>query len=438
MEETGTACVLPSHTTNTTSDPGFDTAMSDHAVRKRDGHGFRPQVNNYHSRSPVANMSQKWRNWWVRGALTLAMIGGFSIIVHLGHVALTVMIFGLQLKCFHEIISIGHFKYKTAERDLPLFRTLSWYFLLSANFFFYGVGFARFFLSTRDDNLGGWLLKHHLFVGFCLYIVGFCAFVVTLQKGHYAFQFTQFGWTHLALLLVVTQSHLIVQNIFFGLVWFLVPASLVICNDIMAYVFGFFFGKTPLIKLSPKKTWEGFLGAFLSTVVFTIFFAQWIIRFQYFVCPVKRLAWFADDVVCDPDPVFVPTQWTLPSQIVPFVHPLSMEPTVTFAPFVLHAMFFSVFASLIAPFGGFFASGLKRAFQIKDFDDLIPGHGGVTDRFDCQLFMASFVFVYYSSFLRPFDVDALIEAVLAHGTDDQLKVFEALRDSLIQQGSISA
>jgi CDP-diglyceride synthetase len=34
------------------------------------------------------------------------------------------------------------------------------------------------------------------------------------------------------------------------------PASLVVCNDIMAYMFGFFFGRTPLIKLSPKKTWE--------------------------------------------------------------------------------------------------------------------------------------------------------------------------------------
>jgi len=36
-----------------------------------------------------------------------------------------------------------------------------------------------------------------------------------------------------------------------------------------------------------------------------------------------------------------------------------------------------VFASLIAPFGGFFASGFKRAFRIKDFGDLIPGHGGL-------------------------------------------------------------
>ena len=43
---------------------------------------------------------------------------------------------------------------------------------------------------------------------------------------------------------------------------------MIICNDIMAYMFGFFFGKTPLIKLSPKKTWEGFIGGAFATVVF--------------------------------------------------------------------------------------------------------------------------------------------------------------------------
>jgi hypothetical protein len=43
-----------------------------------------------------------------------------------------------------------------------------------------------------------------------------------------------------------------------------------------------------------------------------------------------------------------------------------------------------LFASIIAPFGGFFASGFKRAFKIKDFSDSIPGHGGITDKMDCQ------------------------------------------------------
>nr|GEX52013.1 phosphatidate cytidylyltransferase 1-like [Tanacetum cinerariifolium] len=48
-----------------------------------------------------------------------------------------------------------------------------------------------------------------------------------------------------------------------------------------------------------------------------------------------------------------------------------------------HALGLGLFASIIAPFEGFFASGFKRAFKIKDFGDSIPGHGE-TDRMDCQ------------------------------------------------------
>lgn len=53
-----------------------------------------------------------------------------------------------------------------------------------------------------------------------------------------------------------------------GLVWFILPSLLVISNDIFAYIFGISFGKTPLIELSPKKTWEGFIGGSLSTLFF--------------------------------------------------------------------------------------------------------------------------------------------------------------------------
>ena len=54
-------------------------------------------------------------------------------------------------------------------------------------------------------------------------------------------------------------------------------------------------------------------------------------------------------------------------------------------PVQLHAVVLAMFASIIAPFGGFFASGFKRGFKIKDFGDSIPGHGGMTDRMDCQV-----------------------------------------------------
>jgi CDP-diglyceride synthetase len=51
----------------------------------------------------------------------------------------------------------------------------------------------------------------------------------------------------------------------------------------------------------------------------------------------------------------------------------------------VHAVVLAMFASIIAPFGGFFASGFKRGLKIKDFGDSIPGHGGMTDRMDCQV-----------------------------------------------------
>ena len=41
-----------------------------------------------------------------------------------------------------------------------------------------------------------------------------------------------------------------------GLIWFILPILMVVINDVMAYMFGFFLGRTPLIQLSPKKTWE--------------------------------------------------------------------------------------------------------------------------------------------------------------------------------------
>lgn len=71
-----------------------------------------------------------------------------------------------------------------------------------------------------------------------------------------------------------------------GLIWFIIPVGLIIINDIMAYLFGFFFGKTPLIKLSPKKTWEGFIGGGVMTVVFGVLLSHILAKYPYFTCPV--------------------------------------------------------------------------------------------------------------------------------------------------------
>jgi CDP-diglyceride synthetase len=101
-----------------------------------------------------------------------------------------------------------------------------------------------------------------------LYTVGFVGFVANLQRQYLRKQFALFCWVHITLFLIVVSSHFIVNNILEGLIWFFVPASLVICNDVMAYVCGKMFGRTPLIKLSPKKTVEGFVGAYICTLLF--------------------------------------------------------------------------------------------------------------------------------------------------------------------------
>lgn len=49
----------------------------------------------------------------------------------------------VQVKCFEEIISIGYQVYRI--HGLPWFRSLSWYFLLTSNYFFYGENLVDYF-----------------------------------------------------------------------------------------------------------------------------------------------------------------------------------------------------------------------------------------------------------------------------------------------------
>ncbi len=130
------------------------------------------------------------------------------------------------------------------SHNLPWFRTISWYFLITSNYYLYGESLIEKFslLLKRDDFLMTFV-TYHRFISFSLYLAGFVGFVLSLKKTYYLKQFTLFGYTHLALLLIVTQSNLMIQNVFEGLIWFLLPVSLIICNDIMAYMFGFFFGR---------------------------------------------------------------------------------------------------------------------------------------------------------------------------------------------------
>nr|CAI5823166.1 unnamed protein product [Callosobruchus analis] len=380
--------------------------------------------------SLLQDLPDKWKNWVVRGVFSFLMLSFFLVVIYGGPLALMITTLVVQVKCFQEIINIGYSVYRI--HGLPWFRSLSWYFLITSNYFFYGESLVEYFgvLINRTDFLRV-LVTYHRFISFCLYCCGFVLFVLSLVKKYYMKQFSLFAWTHVALLIVVTQSYLIIKNIFEGLIWFIVPVSMIICNDIMAYVFGFFFGKTPLIKLSPKKTWEGFIGGGVSTVVFGFLISHVMCQFPYFVCPIEYSETLEKMTMdCEPGPLFRLTSYKLPVFLGGFLSTFGLPDSISVYPFVFHSLPLSLFSSIIGPFGGFFASGFKRAFKIKDFGDVIPGHGGIMDRFDCQFLMATFVNVYISSFIQTPSPQKLLTQVLYLKPEQQLQLYHMLRESL--------
>jgi phosphatidate cytidylyltransferase len=114
---------------------------------------------------------------------------------------------------------------------------------------------------------------------YSLYVLGLLIFVATLKPGHLHYQFRIFGEANLVVVLMTVPISLLYFNIYEGICWFMVPCSLIITNDICAYLVGYFFGKTKLISLSPKKTVEGFLGGAVCTL-FAALAIAWVIEFS--------------------------------------------------------------------------------------------------------------------------------------------------------------
>ncbi len=191
---------------------------------------------------------------------------------------------------------------------------------------------------------------------------------------------------HFALVFLVGQSSFWIQTIhYFGLAWVLYPALLVIVNDTMAYVFGVCFGKHKLLpRLSPNKTIEGFAGAAVSTIGVSIPLLHLFVSYvekrlsASSVSGSKFLLLFKDTSI---------TAAGVEDALLPRSKLIRQ-----------HALVMALYTSLISPFGGFLASAVKRAHFAKDFGTLIPGHGGVVDRFDCQVVTAPFVFLYLQWF----------------------------------------
>lgn len=129
-------------------------------------------------------------------------------------------------------------------------------------------------------------------------------------------------------------------------------------SDTGGYIVGSLFGRHRLSpKLSPKKSWEGFIGGLLFNIG---------AAFIYFYC--FHLNGFA---------------------------PLSN---------VMGWIYIGVCVTAIATLGDLFESMLKRSLGIKDFGNIIPGHGGVLDRIDSLLFVVPGILIMLGVAIEMFNV----------------------------------
>jgi phosphatidate cytidylyltransferase len=385
------------------------------------------------SGTPGEPPQSPYKKFITRTIMGTLMIGIFTLILNSDHIIVSLFVIGLQILVFREILNVRYNEVK--EKELIGFRSLNWFFLWSSLFYLYGKPFLLF-IAMRYNSVQN-LTKYHMGVSFALYCIGFVTFILTLRPKYYKFQISQMTWTLMTLMIIVVQSTFIVRNIFEGLIWFLLPCSIIICNDIFAYFSGFFFGKKfinkPFLTISPNKTWEGFIGATFWTLLFGFYFAAFLAQFQWFVCPRAETDAFKP-LSCSPDPVFLPKNYYLPEEISGLLSSkLGWDfAYVTLRPIQLHALVLGLFGSLIAPFGGFFASAIKRAYRIKDFDNIFPGHGGFTDRTDCQYIMGVFTYVYYSMFIRThvLDVNAIFDNIMLLSLSEQQMLLSKLNDTV--------
>ncbi|MDR0799532.1 MAG: phosphatidate cytidylyltransferase [Dysgonamonadaceae bacterium] len=113
-------------------------------------------------------------------------------------------------------------------------------------------------------------------------------------------------------------------------------------NDTFAYSVGVLFGKHRLFpRISPKKSWEGFFGGLVFTVMSSLIFAHF-----------------------EPE--------------IPYYHWIGM----------------SIIVVIFSTWGDLVESLMKRTFEVKDSGHALPGHGGFLDRFDSLLLAVYGMFFY--------------------------------------------
>lgn len=145
------------------------------------------------------------------------------------------------------------------------------------------------------------------------------------------------------IILPISTTNLIIQyNSEFQPLLLLSVFILAWCNDTFAYLTGVKFGKHRLFERhSPKKSWEGFVGGFLFTIIASIVISK-------------------------------------------FSNIFAMQ----------HWIVISIIVSIIGTLGDLVESMFKRQMGVKDSGKILPGHGGILDRFDILFIVLPIVWVY--------------------------------------------
>lgn len=163
--------------------------MADNITSSQQHNQQQQQQHQQHSHHHQNNRLQQQKsrlmsNFIVRSLFTLIMVFLFGLLIWIGPIALICIVLIIQVKCFQEIIAIGYSVYRV--HGLKWFRSLSWYFLLASNYFIFG-----------ESLVGYFLLGYHRFISFCLYLIGFVWFVLSLEKRYYMRQFSLVSYIYI-------------------------------------------------------------------------------------------------------------------------------------------------------------------------------------------------------------------------------------------------
>jgi phosphatidate cytidylyltransferase len=121
-----------------------------------------------------SDFEKKKQTFIVRTIWTIVMIGMFFGAMFAGHIYMIIIITGLQLVSFNEVIAISNVP--SRARSLRFTKTLNWYFLGTVMYFLYGETVIYYFKHiVLVDKVLLPFATHHRFISFMLYVMGMCA-----------------------------------------------------------------------------------------------------------------------------------------------------------------------------------------------------------------------------------------------------------------------